>query len=108
LVDRLKGDGFQVEFAINGQEALQAIFSTSFDGIILDIGLPDISGLTVLEQIRKDHPKLPVIMITATEAEDRAKSAMERGANAYLLKHLDPRQLAYVLGEWLEKKNSLP
>lgn len=106
LVDRLKGDGFYVEFAINGQEALQAIFSTSFDGIILDIGLPDISGLTVLEHIRRDHPKLPVIMITATEAEDRAKSAMERGANAYLLKPLDPQQLAYVLGEWVGKKES--
>ncbi|MEO8326790.1 MAG: ATP-binding protein, partial [Nitrospirota bacterium] len=104
LVDRLQGDGFHVEFALNAQEALQAIFSTAFDGIILDIGLPDISGLTVLEDIRRDHPKLPVIMITATEAEDHAKSAMERGANAYLLKPLDPKQLAYVLGEWLGKK----
>lgn len=106
LVDRLKGEGFQVEFAINGQEALQAIFSTSFDGILLDIGLPDMSGLAVLEHIRQEHPKLPVIMITATEAEDRAKSAMERGANAYLLKPLDPRQLTYVLGEWLGKKEA--
>ncbi|MBA3965542.1 MAG: response regulator, partial [Nitrospirales bacterium] len=108
LVDRLKGDGFHVEFALNAQEALQALFSTSFNGIILDIGLPDISGLTVLEHIRRDYPKLPVIMITATEAEDRAKSAMDRGANAYLLKPLDPRQLAYVLGEWIGKKEPRP
>lgn len=108
LVDRLQGDGFHVEFALNAQEALQAIFSTAFDGIILDIGLPDISGLTVLEHIRRDHPKLPVIMITATEAEDRAKSAMDRGANAYLLKPLDPRQLLYVIREWIGKNEPHP
>lgn len=106
LVDRLKGQGFHVKSAANGQEALQAISSMAFDGILLDIGLPDISGLIVLERIRSNHPKLPVIMITATEAEDRAKSAMERGANAYLLKPLDPRQLLYVIGEWFGKKDS--
>lgn len=107
LVDRLNGEGFQVEAAGNGQEALQAIASNTFDGVLLDIGLPDISGLVVLEHIRQRQSRLPVIMITATEAEDRAKSAMERGANAYLLKPLDPKQLAYVLGEWVGKKEAI-
>ncbi|MDH3503940.1 MAG: hybrid sensor histidine kinase/response regulator [Nitrospirota bacterium] len=102
LVDRLKGEGFQVDSASNGQEALLATATTAFAGIFLDIGLPDISGLVVLEQIRVNHPRLPVIMVTATKAEDRAKSAMEKGANAYLLKPLDPTQFSYVLREWFQ------
>ena len=107
LVDRLRGEGFQVEPATNGHEALEALRSHTFDGMILDIGLPDMNGLDVLQNLRKIHPHLPVIMITATEAEERAQAAMKHGANAYLLKPFDPVQFKYVTGQWFGRKEKL-
>ena len=79
----------------------------TFDGVILDIGLPDMNGLEVLQDFRKTHPALPVIMITATEAEERAQTAMKHGATAYLLKPFDPVQFRYVTGQWFGRKETV-
>jgi signal transduction histidine kinase len=107
LVDRLQGEGFQVEAATNGHEALEALKVHTFDGVILDIGLPDINGLEVLQDLRRIHPALPVIMITATEAEERAQTAIKHGATAYLLKPFDPVQFRYVIGQWFGRKEKV-
>jgi len=107
LLDRLRGDGYWVEPAVNGQGALGALQASTFDGVILDIGLPDISGFDVLEYIRKNQPTLPVIMITATEAEDRAMAAINNGANAYLLKPFDPVQFKDVTRQWFGTKKKV-
>ena len=108
LVDRLRAEGFLVKAASNGQEALGALKVHPFDGVILDIGLPDINGLEILQGLRKTHPSLPVIMITATEAEERARTAMKHGANAYLLKPFDPVRFRYVTGQWFGRKMPNP
>ena len=107
LVDRLQGEGFQVEAATNGHEALEALKVHPVDGVILDIGLPDMNGLEVLKDFRKTHPALPVIMITATEAEERAQTAIKHGATAYLLKPFDPVQFRYVTGQWFGRKETV-
>ena len=107
LVDRLQGEGFQVEAATNGKEALEALKVHPFDGVILDIGLPDMNGLEVLQDFKKTHPVLPVIMVTATEAEDRAQTAIQQGATAYLLKPFDPVQFRYVAGQWFGRKETV-
>ena len=108
LLDRLQGEGYQVKPARNGHDALGAIEDHVFAGVILDIGLPDISGLDVLHDLRILHPDLPVIMITATEAEERALTAIQHGANAYLLKPFDPGQFKYVTEQWFRRKETVP
>ena len=96
-----------MEAAANGHEALEALKVHTVDGVILDIGLPDMNGLEVLKDFRKTHPALPVIMITATETEERAQTAIKHGATAYLLKPFDPVQFRYVTGQWFGRKETV-
>jgi len=105
VVDRLEGDGYQVEPAQTGAAALEALQKRLYDGIILDIGLPDTDGVQILQAIRQHYPHLPVVMVTASEAKDRAMAAMERGANAYLLKPFDAAQFKFVTTQWFGKKS---
>ncbi len=107
VTDRLEGEGYQVRPAQSGQEALEALHATVYDGVILDIGLPDINGVQILQTIRRQYPQLPVVMVTASEAKDRAMAAMECGANAYLLKPFDAAQFKFVTTQWFTRKPDL-
>ena len=71
--------------------------------VILDVRLPDMSGLDAFDEIRRIDPRLPVIVITAFAATETAIEAMKRGAFEYLLKPLDLGQLREVLGKALEQ-----
>jgi DNA-binding response OmpR family regulator len=82
----LTGQRYIVETATNGEEALDKLFYTPFDAIILDIMMPKIDGLTVLEQARKEGIDVPVLMLTAKgDIEDRVKG-LDLGADDYLAK----------------------
>jgi CheY-like chemotaxis protein len=100
LQDRLTADHFSVQTAINGVQALEILRQNPFDGLILDISMPDINGLEVLHRIRESVPTMPVIMITAADARERALLAMEAGAQAYLLKPLDAEQFRLAIKHW--------
>ncbi|MGB0909572.1 MAG: response regulator transcription factor, partial [Nitrospirales bacterium] len=107
VTDRLEGDGYQTQPAHSGKEALEALQGkVLYDGVILDIGLPDMTGVQILQAIRQQYPHLPVVMVTASEAQDRAMAAMELGANAYLLKPFDAVQFKYVTTQWFSPKPS--
>jgi signal transduction histidine kinase/ActR/RegA family two-component response regulator len=97
LSDRLGTAGYHVQVTADGREALVALQETTFDGVILDIGLPDITGLAILREIRDRHPRVPVVMITAAQARERAALAMEAGAQACLRKPFDAVQLQQVV-----------
>ena len=72
------------------------------DVILLDLRLPDQSGLEVYQQIRGIDARIPVIFITMTKGADAAIEAMKHGAYDYLFKPLDLHQLRRVVGEALE------
>ncbi|MDX1411405.1 MAG: response regulator, partial [Nitrospirales bacterium] len=101
LSDRLTSDGYLVQTAADGGEALKAVRSQKFDAIILDINMPDMSGLKVLQHLRAEQPSLPVIVITAAEARSRALVAVQAGAQAYLLKPFDHGQLKQMVEQWV-------
>ena len=101
LSDRLTAHGYLVNTAKDGREALSTLGSEKFDGLILDISMPELNGLEVLYQIRQQQPGLPVIMITAAEARDRALVAMKAGAQAYILKPFDIGQLEQLVEQWV-------
>ena len=101
LSDRLTSDGYVVETAEDGKEALQAVRSKKFDAIILDINMPEMTGLEVLQALRAEQPSLPIIVITAAEARSRALVAVQAGAQAYLLKPFDPVQLRQMVEQWV-------
>jgi signal transduction histidine kinase/CheY-like chemotaxis protein len=90
LIDRLEGAGYTVKAATTGREAVTAVSVETFDGAILDIGLPDLNGIEVLQNFRSKRVEMPVLMITA--ARERALRAIESGASAFLLKPFDAIQ----------------
>ncbi len=79
-------EGFQVFTASDGQEGLQKIQSQNPSLILLDIIMPKLSGLELLEQIRHAHITTPVILMTAYSDAKTAAKAKELGVSAYLTK----------------------
>ncbi len=85
----LNDEGYEVISAVNGEEALNKINSTPFDIILLDIMLPKIDGMTLLELVKNSstNPASPVIMLTNFGQDDLVKKALNMGATDYLLKY---------------------
>lgn len=82
----LEEEGYEVNWVETGQRALEYIRQANLDLVLLDIRLPDLSGLEVCERLRLHRPELPVIMLTALDAvEDRVKG-LRAGADDYLPK----------------------
>ena len=81
----LREDGYDVVFAPNGADALDAIH-TEIDLIILDLNLPKLDGLGVLRQMRPSYPKLPVLVLTGRVRSESAVEALENGADDCLNK----------------------
>jgi two-component system nitrogen regulation response regulator GlnG len=94
--------GHQVEIATTGALGLANIRTAPPDVVLLDMRLPDQSGLEVYQQIRQIDARIPVIFITMTKGADDAIEAMKHGAYDYLFKPLDLHQLRRVVGEALD------
>jgi phosphate regulon transcriptional regulator PhoB len=92
----LNKEGFEIDSASDGEEALRKIRTGSFDLVILDLMLPGIQGMELCRIIRKD-PKtegLPIIMVTAKSEEVDRVLGLEIGADDYIAKPFSPRELA--------------
>ncbi len=99
LSRRLARKGFEVTVAEDGAAALELIAANDFDLVLLDIMMPGIDGLQVLERLRRDRSpvELPIIMATAKDAGEDVVNALNLGANDYVTKPLDfPVVLARV------------
>src|SRR3954462_11638479 len=88
----------RVEVAATGAEGLERVGAGPPDVVLLDLGLPDQSGLEVYQQIRRIDARIPVIFVTIAKTADAAIEAMRQGAYDYLFKPLDPHQLRRVVG----------
>lgn len=105
LSRRLKRQKYAVEVAEDGARALALVKEQSFDLMLLDIMMPNISGYDVLEQVKAD-PKtqhLPVIMISAVDDLDSVVRCIEMGAEDYLFKPFNPVLLKARVGASLSK-----
>ena len=96
--------GAIVMAAADGQEALNLITQTNFDLIILDIKMPGISGLQVLESVQKTSPTTVIILLTAHATVDSAIRALRQGAFDYILKPAQPRVIIEVVERGLGKR----
>ncbi len=94
LQDRLNFLGFYVTVAKNGADGIALLERMTFDGILLDIHMPVMDGLTMLQQVRHQYPSLPVIMMSAASNKENLIQAMQNGANDYVIKPIDPDVLA--------------
>lgn len=93
LVTILEKSHYSVDAVYDGQEALEYLESEAYDGLILDIMMPKVDGITVLKTIRKQGNKIPVLILSAkSEIEDKV-DGLDAGANDYLSKPFDAREL---------------
>jgi len=82
-----------IDEAANGLEVLQLVARNQYDVLILDISMPEKSGLDVLKEIRKDKPKLPILILSAYPEDQYAVRVIKAGANGYLTKESAPEEL---------------
>ncbi len=100
----LQRDGFATTEAADGMQALDRIATHSFDLIILDLMLPDISGEDICRQIRK-LGSTPIIMLTAKTAIDHRIHGLSLGADDYVVKPFDPNELIARIRSVLRRTN---
>src|SRR3954462_14444655 len=92
----------RVEVAATGAEGLERGGARPPDVILLDLGLPDQSGLEVYQAIRRIDARIPVIFVTMAKGADAAIEAMKQGAYDYLYKPIDLHELRRVVGAAVE------
>jgi len=103
----LSAGGFQVDAARDGLEALRAIDENGYDVLILDIKMPKMNGMEVLQRVKEAHPDIDVIMITGLHAIETAVQAMKLGAFDYLPKPFEPEELELVVARAFERRQLL-
>jgi two-component system response regulator MprA len=94
LVRALGQDGYAVDTAADGHQALSAVAAREPDAIVLDVGLPGVDGLAVCRRYRADGRRTPVLMLTARDAISDRVAGLDAGADDYLVK---PFALAELL-----------
>src|SRR3954453_9946252 len=106
LTRSLEQEGHQVSTAVNGREALTLVREDPPDVILLDIEMPELDGISVLEQLKGDDAlaHLPVIMISAVDETESVLRCIEMGAEDYLPKPFDPILLRARINAGLAKK----
>jgi len=104
LSEIFKMRGAQVTTAADGREAVELLNEHDFDLMLLDLKMPGMSGMQVLEVAQKVRPGTVVILLTAFATLDSAIAALRRGAHDYLLKPCEPRALIAGVERGLTKR----
>lgn len=97
LHDLLEHEGYRVTCASTCHDALVHATGCSYDAMLLDIGLPDGDGLSVLDVLRDQHPSLPVIVLTAFGSSEYSMRSLSHGAFSYVKKPYDGDALRGLL-----------
>ena len=89
----LERNNYSVDPVYDGQAALDYLKAGNYDGIILDIMMPKVDGITVLKEIRSQGSLIPVLLLTAKSEVDDKVLGLDAGANDYLTKPFNTREL---------------
>lgn len=103
LVDLLEEEGYEVTHVPNGQVALDTIFEDKFDIYLLDINVPLIDGVTLLDELRQADDNTPAIFLTSHKDKDMLKRSFQSGADDYLTKPFDNDELLFRLQALLRR-----
>jgi len=104
LGKRLARRGLTVHLASSGQEALDAVAALDLDVVVLDVKMPGMDGIEVLQKIKELKPDLEVLMLTAHANVEVAMRGMELGAFDYLMKPVELDDLLYKIQDANKKK----
>jgi DNA-binding NtrC family response regulator len=104
LQDLLSGENYKVELAANAAEGLKRLEASPYDLVLLDLALPDKSGMQVLEEVRQRDHETPIFMLTAYGSVEIAVEALKRGASDYFSKPWDNEKLLIEIDRMISKR----
>ena len=98
--------GLPVDVVVDGRKAVDAIATTAYDLVLMDMQMPGMDGLDATRLIRAahtgaNHPRLPIIAMTANAMQKDREKCLEAGMDDYLVKPVTPESLAHMLERWL-------
>lgn len=105
LIDILEYEGYDLETASDGAEAIAKINSNKYDAVLCDIKMPKMDGLEVLEIIAPKYPELPIVMISGHGTLDTAVEAVKMGAYDYIAKPPDLNRLLITMRNAVDKND---
>ncbi len=97
-------EGYDVDVARTGREALEKSQTHFFNVALLDIRLPDMEGTELLTKMRETRPKMVKIMLTGYPGLDNSVKSINGGANGYLVKPIDPREISKIIKEKVQEQ----
>jgi len=105
LEEALQKWNFDATLVTEGESAVEQLARQSFDMVLTDIRMPTISGMEVLEKIKKTSPSTPVVMMTAFGTIDQAVEAMKKGAYDYITKPFSLDEIKFCLEKYFKTKD---
>ncbi|MGN1478970.1 MAG: response regulator transcription factor, partial [Acutalibacteraceae bacterium] len=103
----LKHNNYSVDAVYNGEDAIDYIETGIYDGVILDIMMPKADGITVLKKIRADNISVPVLLLTAKSEIDDRVTGLDSGADDYLTKPFDTKELLARIRAMTRRKSEI-
>ena len=102
--DLLKAEGYMVDCATGGAEALRMLAERRYGLVITDIVMPDISGLEILSRVRENDPTIDVIMVTGNANLESAIFTLKHGARDYLVKPVNPEEFIHSVAQCMQQR----
>jgi two-component system OmpR family response regulator len=106
VAQALKDAAYALDWVTDGQTAIEAAGIEAYDLVLLDLGLPNPDGIEVLRELRKSKPPLPVIIVTARDGIDDRIRGLDLGADDYLVKPFEMRELLARMRAVMRRKES--
>lgn len=106
MITGLKRMGYQVEHCVTAAHTMQALLNSEFSILILDLGLPDGSSVPLIKSLRDNEMGLPILVLTAQDQIETKLTALNNGADDYLVKPIDIRELEARLRVLLRRHNN--
>ena len=108
LAERLEIRGIEARVAYDGEAALKAVAENEPQAMVLDVMMPGMDGLEVLQRVKEEHPRVQVILLTGQGKTRDGIEGMRYGAFAYMMKPLDLDELIATLGEAMKASQGTP
>ena len=106
LYDFFQGQGWQISVAESSEKALEILDSREFDVILSDIKMPNMDGLALTAEIRKNHPQMPVVLMTGYPSVESAIGALRQKVADYIIKPFNINQLYKIVQTQIKLKEA--
>jgi YesN/AraC family two-component response regulator len=106
LIEILELDGYTVETAATGKEAVEKSENIFFNLSMLDIKLPDMEGTELITKLHNENPQMIKIIITGFPSFDNAVKSLNLGADAYIMKPVNSKELLELVGEKIREQQA--